>query len=203
MKTTNDWLRILTSCNVKPATAIAWAPVFANTISDDTFSSPDDLAPFLGQILVESRLLEKLEEDLNYTTAERICAVWPRRFPTLADARPYVRNPEALANRTYGGRMGNVEIGDGWRYRGRGFPMITGRTGYAFTGDLIGQDLEHTPELLTQPHFALQAGIQWWEKRIPDAILNDPEAVTKKVQGGDEALARRIELTDLARAALA
>jgi putative chitinase len=179
-----------------------WGPIFASTIRPDTFSSPNDLAPFLGQILVESGMLEKLEEDLQYSP-ERICAVWPRRFPTLADARPYANNPEALANRTYGGRMGNTAPGDGWLYRGRGFPMITGKAGYEFLGNLMGQDLIGMPDLLLQPHFALEGGIHWWENRVPDDILEDTEAVTKRVQGGDEALARRTSLTEIAQQALA
>jgi putative chitinase len=197
MRTTEDWTRILRLCGVRNLTATLWAPVFADTIRDDTFSAGDaDLQPFLGQILHESSWLTRLEEGLSYS-AERLMQVWPRRFPTLGDAYPYEHNPEALANRVYGGRMGNVNPGDGWAFRGRTPIQITGRGAYAVVGGLMGQDLEANPELLDQPHFALEACIHWWEQRIPDDVLGDTEKVTRLVNGGEIGLAEREKLTDL------
>ena len=194
--TLNDWSRILAGVGVRTQTVAVWAPVFADTINDQTFSAgQSDLVPFVAQMLVETQMLEKLTEDLNYS-AQRLMAVWPHRFPTLTDAQFYAFNPEALANRVYGGRMGNTAPGDGWRYRGRGIPMITGKDGYQALGDLMGQDLINIPELLEQPHFALEGGIHWWEKRIPDSLLGDTQKVSEIVNGGDVGLAQREVMTD-------
>lgn len=203
MRTAHDWYDILVRCQVKPTIAALWSEVFADTVKPGTFSQGDaELDDFLGQILHESHHLQALTENMNYS-AERLCQIWPTRFPTLADARPYARNPEALANRVYGGRMGNTEPGDGWRYRARTPVGLTGKANYAFVGDLVGQDLVGMPELLEQPHFALEACIAWWEDRIPDSMLGDPEKVTRRVNGGLIGLADREQLTALAGEALA
>ncbi len=101
-------------------------------------------------------------ENLTYTTASRIKAVWPSRFASEAAAAPYVRNPQALANKVYGGRLGNVGPNDGWDFRGMGLVQATGRDnarraterlrsiGY-LTAD---QDLEKTPTLMLNPDIA-------------------------------------------------
>jgi putative chitinase len=202
-RTPQEWNQILIRCKVKPTIAAVWSVVFADVIKADSFSQGDmELDDFLGQILHESHGLSQFCENLNYSP-ERLCQVWSSRFPTLADARPYARNPEALANKVYGGRMGNVEPGDGWRFRGRAPIQITGRANYAFVGDLMGQDLTVMPELLEQPRFALEACILWWENRIPDSMLGDPEKVTKRVNGGLIGLADREYLTELAGEAIA
>lgn len=201
--TADEWREVLIKCGVKIITATTWAEVFADVVKVGSFSkNAEEIDDFLGQILHESAGLERLSENLDYS-ARRLCEVWPGRFPTIEAARPYARNPEALANRVYGGRMGNNQPGDGWIFRGRGPIQLTGRDNYAFVGDLMGQDLVSLPELMEQPRYALEATIHWWEDRIPDSMLGDPERVTKRVNGGLIGLADRVHLAELAREALA
>ena len=198
MRTQADWVRLLVQCGVKAATAARWAPVFAVEAGAGKFSTGDaELDDFLGQVLHESAMLERVEENLNYT-AERMCAVWPARFPRVSDALPYARSPEALANRVYGGRLGNTQPGDGWRYRGRGLVQVTGRDNYAMVGKAVGLDLIAQPELLAQPAYALRASIAWWEGRIPDSAMGDVVRVTKLVNGGTAGLEHRRQLTEAA-----
>lgn len=180
-----------------------WSHVFSVEIKPDTFSAGDTELPwFLGQILHESAMLERLEESLSYT-AERICQVWPSRFPTLADARPYARSPEVLANRVYGGRLGNTEPGDGWRYRGRGVLQVTGRANYLTVGRTIGMSLVGSPDMLAKPSVALRASLAWWNGTIPDAAIGNIKRVRRLVNGGAVGIDDCARLTNLAIRAVA
>lgn len=199
-----NWLAILTRTGVRADVAQRWAPVFAAEITAKTFSlGLAEVDDFLGQVLHESAMLTRTEENLNYTTAERICAVWPSRFRTLDDAEPFVRNPAGLANRVYAGRMGNTDPGDGWRYRGRGLLQVTGRDNYRATGKVVGMPLEKDPDLLLRPELALRVSIAWWEGNIPDAVVGDIRRVTSRVNGGTHGLGHRAELTRRAGEGLA
>jgi len=101
--------------------------------------------------------LQPIRENMTYTSAARIHAVWPSRFKTSAAAAPYVRQPQKLANFVYGGRMGNVGPNDGWLYRGGGLPQVTGRAMYAKIGKLIGADLVGHPDYILEIDVAVAA----------------------------------------------
>lgn len=202
MITAAQWGAILVTLGVKAATAKRWAAPFEDEIQPGRFNlGVDELDDFLSQILHESNRLEAMQENLNYS-AERMVEIWPGRFPSVSVATPYARNPEALANKVYAGRMGNTEPGDGWRFRGRGPIQLTGRDNYQFVGDLIGQDLTTLPELMEQPRYALEATVAWWEDRIPDSRIGDPERVRRLVNGGIIGLDDTKRLAKLAREAL-
>jgi putative chitinase len=195
MRSIDDWIRILITCGCAQRVAARWAPVFHDEVKPGTFSQGDqELDDFLGQVLHESAMLTRLEEGLNYTRVERIREVWPKRFPTIEDAAPCVRNPRALANKVYGGRMGNIGPDDGWRYRGRGLLQVTGRDNYAALGNALKRDLLVNPDALLDPHIALRACIVWWERNVPDAVMGDVRKVTRRVNGGEHGLRDRAEL---------
>lgn len=206
-RTTLQWTDILTRCGVRATTAARWAPVFAAEIQPGTFSAGDaEIDDFLGQVLHESQMLERLEEGLFYTTPERLCAVWPSRFKTPADAKPFTRNPQALANKVYGGRMGNTGPNDGWLCRGSGLIQVTGMDNLRAVAAVIGwagdpRDL--ADRLRTDPATALRASILWWEGKIPDGVMGDVVRITKLVNGGTNGLDDRRRLADLARKVLA
>lgn len=188
------WNRVLIQCGVKPITAAMWSIHFASTIKESTFSAGEsELDDFLREILHESAMLSRLEEGLNYS-AERLMQVWPTRFPTLESALPYARNGQVLANKVYGGRMGNVEPGDGFKYRGRGVIMVTGRANYTALSKIMGIDLVNSPDLLAQPVIALKVAIAWWEGNVPDSIMGDLKRVRKAVNGGSTGLTHTTEL---------
>lgn len=102
---------------------------------------------FLSVIIEESGL-NTLFENMNYTAA-RAHVVWPSIFPTVADAEPFANNPQALANKVYGKRMGNVGPNDGWLYRGQGLEQITGKSNFELLAKLTGLDIVNHPEIVT------------------------------------------------------
>lgn len=85
--------------------------------------------------------MQPVRENLNYTSAARIKQTWPTRFPTVQSAQPYVRQPQKLANKVYGGRLGNTGPNDGWTYRGDGLPQLTGKANFLKFGIEPGMDL--------------------------------------------------------------
>ena len=84
-------------------------------------------AHILGQASHESGGFKRTKESLYYSTPERIQAVWPSRFKTVDDARPYAKNPEALAAKVYVRKsLGNMTEQDAIDFIGRGFIQLTG-----------------------------------------------------------------------------
>lgn len=124
-------------------------------------------AVFLAQAAHESQQLTRLEENLKYTTVERLRKVFPRYFKSDADALGYVGYPRKIANRVYGGRMGNEPepSDDGFNYRGRGIFMNTGKDNYRAISRAICGDpdvLLTNPELLSDPDYAVLAAAHYW-----------------------------------------
>ena len=147
--------------------------------------TPRRLAHFMAQILHESGGFTVLEENLNYR-AERLLVVFPKYFKTRADADLCARNPEALAEKVYGGRMGNVRPGDGFRYRGRGPLQITGKNNYATVGKKLGDDLVTFPDLVISERYALRIPALFWRDAGCNLLADadDLTAVTKAINGG-------------------
>ncbi|MEQ1578062.1 MAG: hypothetical protein ABL894_10445 [Hyphomicrobium sp.] len=131
----------------------SWALLGLLAIWDQRPQWTDDrwLAFILGYVAHETGGFSIRKESLDYRTAGRIMEIWPQHFATIDEAAQYVGQPEKLANKVYGGRFGNREPDDGWRYRGRGLVQLTGRDEYRRYGRLIGVDLESVPDLILDP----------------------------------------------------
>lgn len=148
--------------------------------------APLVLAHFLAQCCHETAGLTKLQESLYFTSPERLMTVWPKRFRTRDSAMPFVRNPQAVAEVVYGGRMGNTQRGDGWKFIGRGLLQITGRAMYREVGTFIGVDLEAQPELAALEAHAVPVAVAvWFLKGCTDpAEADDLAGVTQRINGG-------------------
>jgi putative chitinase len=82
-----------------------FGPNTARAIAKHYDLKPERAAHLLGQASHESGGFKLTRENLNYS-AEVMCRVWPNRFKSLEAAAPFARNPKALAEKTYFGRMG-------------------------------------------------------------------------------------------------
>ncbi len=158
------------------------------------------VAHFFGQTAVESREFTRLEEDLVYTHADRIAAV----FPKLASrASSLVHNPIGLANAAYANRYGNGDeaSGDGFKFRGRGLIQNTFKSNYAALAERLNLPLVDKPEMLGQPDVAMLAAMEfWYSHRCNEAAdLDDVRTVTFRINGGENGLADREAYTTRAK----
>lgn len=157
------------------------------------------ITAFLAQVGHESGGLVRLVENLNYS-APGLAATWPGRFTDTALATRLARNPEAIANYVYAGRMGNGDTasGDGWRYRGRGLIQVTGRANYAEAGKALMLPLIDEPQLLEQPGPAARSACWFWRTRGCNELADADQfmQITRKINGGTHGHAERVALRD-------
>lgn len=106
------------------------------------------LAHFLAQCALESTGFTATVENLNYR-ADRLMQVFPKYFRGV-DPAQYANNPAKIANRVYADRMGNGDeaSGDGYKFRGRGYIQLTGRSNYTSFTKFIGEDCVANPALV-------------------------------------------------------
>jgi putative chitinase len=175
-----------------PATLAAAASHFKLT--------PQQAAHFFAQCDHETGGFKQFVENLNYSDAA-LRVVFPKYFD-LEAAKEYARQPERIANRAYGNRMGNGNeaSGDGYRFRGRGALQLTGRDNYQMFANSIG-----TPELMNTPDavadaYAFDSALWFFKVNALWPLCADMDVasvtrLTKRINGGTNGLAHRIQLT--------
>ena len=176
------------SPKILPERAQDYAPALDAVLAAGEITTPLRVAHFMAQLAYESAGFRALVENLNYKP-ETLLKVFPNRVKTLEQAQSLVaQGKEAIANAVYGNRadLGNTQPGDGFKYIGRGFLMITGRANYTRYAAMIGQPLVDKPELLEQPLYAAQAAAAFWKTTNINAKADadDINAVTRLVNGG-------------------
>ena len=168
----------------------------------DTFKidSVNKLANFVAQCAHESGNFKFTVENLNYS-AEGLLKVFPKYF-SKDTAAIAARKPEVIANIVYSNRMGHGDrsSGDGWKYRGRGYIMLTGKSNYKVFGDYIGVDLVAEPDLVATK-YPLTSAAWFFETKALWLLANkgiDDETVkflTRRINGGFHGLQDRISKT--------
>ena len=179
-----------------PDAVIAQIP---DTAAKFEINTPLRLAHFLAQCGHESGGFRLTKENLNYS-AKGLNGTFKKYFPTEAAAKPYERQPAKIANKVYGGRMGNgVEAtGEGFKFRGRGYIQLTGKANYMAFDRFVPEDTTTNPDLVATKYPLASAA--WFfdtnklwgicDRGADDATVT---AVTKRVNGGTIGLADRIK----------
>ncbi len=179
-----------------PDAVIAMIP---DTAAKFQINTPLRLAHFLAQCGHESGGFRATQENLNYS-AKGLNGIFKKYFPTEAAAAAYARNPQKIANKVYGGRMGNglEASGDGYKFRGRGYIQLTGKDNYTAFGKAIGEDICANPDKVASQYALLSAA--WFFSKnglhkmadggATDAVVT---SITKRVNGGTIGLADRIK----------
>ena len=170
MKIINDFLKKVMpqSTEANRQKYIEWLNYFMPKYGID---SDKEVAAFIAQIGHETQYLNKLTENLNYSK-EGLLKTFPKYFSS-ATATLYANKPNLIANKVYANRMGNgnEDSGDGYKFRGRGGFMITGKDMYEKCGNALGEDFVKNPELLSTPKYAVQSACWYWNyKKLNDLV---------------------------------
>ena len=149
-------------------------------------NTPLRLRHFLAQADAESGL-KPISENLNYS-AKRLNEVFPKYFPTIEKANKYANKPEAIANIIYANRMGNgdEDSGDGYKFRGRGYFQVTGRTNYGLLSVATGIDYLCNPDLLLTEADSMISALWYWNSNNLNkyADKNDLDSISDIINIG-------------------
>jgi len=176
-----------------------WYEALCEMLPKYGITSERRVAHFLSQCAHESANFKRLEENLNYS-AKALRAVFGRYFGSAPkrNADEYHRNPEMIANYVYMDefrkyKMGNVNEGDGWLFRGRGLKQLTGRDNYTKFGASVGMSAESAAIYVATKEGAIESACWFWDANNLNDIADtdDVKRMTKKINGGSIGLADR------------
>lgn len=161
-------------------------------------NTPLRLAHFLAQCAHESGGFKFTKENLNYS-AEGLLKTFPKYFKDIETANKYARKQDNIANRVYGGRMGNGDeaSGDGSKFKGRGYIQLTGKQNYSAFDKFVDENILENPELVATKYPMLSAA-WFWDSRKLNAIADTGSGddvvtkITRIVNGGSHGLADRL-----------
>lgn len=162
----------------------------------------------LGNVMKESGGKNQ-EENLNYskTSNADIVKIFGDRASSKTDSElnKIKSDPKAMAEMMYGGEfgkknLGNTEIGDGWKYRGRGYIQLTGKDNYSAASKAIyGDDtLIKDPDLISRDKKVAAEVTAWFMQRSKSSMAKSmgldennltqagaDELATSQVAGGN------------------
>jgi putative chitinase len=82
--------------------------------------------------------------------------------------------------------LGNINQGDGKKFKGRGLIQITGRANYSRASDIFKVNFLANPELMEQPKYAARTAAWFWQAHGCNELADKMAyaLITKKINGG-------------------
>lgn len=158
------------------------------------------------QTIILSAINPVLEETLKAFGIDNDFRVSYFAGQCCEESDQFATTEEYASGAAYEGRkdLGNLNPGDGVRFKGRGLIQLTGHANYLHVGQQLGLDLMEHPELAADPVNALKIACFFWKDHGLSAFadLDDINSITRRVNGGLNGLAARQAATDRAFAAL-
>lgn len=150
-------------------------------------STGSRIAAFVAQLGHESAGFAVMAENLNYS-AEGLRKVFGKYFPTMDMANAYARQPQKIASRVYGGRMGNgpEATGEGYKFRGRGYIQLTGKNNYIAFARFMEMTLDDVVHYLETKEGAAMSAGWYWAMNGLNALADQGKfkTITQKINGG-------------------
>jgi len=134
--------------------------------------------------------LKPKRESLYFKTIEGLRATFHTPFKGKSDAfvSQYLKDSVKCANYVYANRggNGNEASGDGFKYRGGGFPQTTFKNGYQRLKDVTGIDFVANPDFILTEENSLLAGLIYWKDNNLNkyADMDDLDAVSDQINLG-------------------
>lgn len=188
-------------------TALELSNKYRTLLKSYQINTPLRLAHFFAQIHHESQGFTRLVENLNYSV-NGLIRTFGRHRISENDAMSYGRrynkhaNKEMIANIIYGGEfgrknLGNIHLGDGFKFIGRGFKQVTGRSNYTLLSKDVRIDYINNPEWLEREPDAMISACWFWNSNNCNIFADRDNVVglTKKINGGRNGLTERYNLT--------
>ena len=163
-------------------------------------ASAKRLSAFLSYIAYDTDGFVETVENGNYSK-DRLIKVFPTFFNDQNVAE-FANNQQKIFNLIYANRLGNGDqaSGDGYRFRGRGYLQLTGRTAYENYTNEIGVDLVNNPDLMADPNVSLLVAALYWTKNGFNELADQDRLadIVKTVTGSTNNLPQYQALADRA-----
>lgn len=127
----------------------------------------------LGCIGKESGFVPKNEASYSGTSNNRIRQIFKSKLSDLSDSEidQIKKDDDEFFEKVYGGKFGNTEKGDGFKYRGRGYNQLTFKDNYKKMQEMLSAsgvnvDIVNNPDKVNDPEIAAEVAVLFFKSGL-------------------------------------